>query len=319
MEHPMKFTRLVASYKRDEGILSGPAEISFSRVFWSTELSKEACANVECEVEIQQGPGRIIVITSGSPLYWGSLLALLSQVERLLMVFDGCFVAITDMRFSGSEGSRLPTAGDCASARSHALKSRLPYYRSADFMFCDAKLIDFRNVLSTGLFAKWQGILDDLEIVNQVYLYSVSDNGMPRDVSLAFLVEMAEPMVELLQAEQGVLPTLTPGTRDTSLKVCLRALISKYGSVIFRNEISSGLEDILGRLKGTRVQIMHIKRNWPEDKRLDGRHCVCYILKLSLLYRVVLLKLLGIEEEDYAPRVSLITGRLDHWAAQLDG
>ena len=74
----MKFTRLVASYKRDEGILSGPAEISFSLVFRSTELSKEARANVECEVEIQQGPGRIIVITSGSPLYWGSLLALLS-------------------------------------------------------------------------------------------------------------------------------------------------------------------------------------------------------------------------------------------------
>lgn len=318
MEHPMEFTRLVASYKRDEGILSGPAEISFSLVFRGSELSKEACANVGCEVEIHQGPGRTIAITSGSPLYWGSLLALLSQVERLLMVFDGCFVSIADMRFSGSEGSRLPTAGDCAGARSHALKSRLPYYRSADFMFYDAKLIDFRNVLSTGLFAKWQGVLDDLEIVNQVYLYSVSDNGMPRDVSLAFLVEMAEPMVELLQAEQGVFPTLTPGTRDTSLKDCLRALISRYGSVIFKNEISSGLEDILGRLKGTRVQIMHIKRNWPEDKRLDGRHCVFYILKLSLLYRVVLLELLGIEEEDYAPRVSLITDRLDRWAAQLD-
>ena len=315
----MEFTRLVASYKRDEGILSGPAEISFSLVFRGSELSKEACANVGCEVEIHQGPGRTIAITSGSPLYWGSLLALLSQVERLLMVFDGCFVSIADMRFSGSGGgSRLPTAGDCAGARSHALKSRLPYYRSADFMFYDAKLIDFRNVLSTGLFAKWQGVLDDLEIVNQVYLYSVSDNGMPRDVSLAFLVEMAEPMVELLQAEQGVFPTLTPGTRDTSLKDCLRALISRYGSVIFKNEISSGLEDILGRLKGTRVQIMHIKRNWPEDKRLDGRHCVFYILKLSLLYRVVLLELLGIEEEDYAPRVSLITDRLDRWAAQLD-
>ena len=100
----MEFTRLVASYKRDEGILSGPAEISFSLVFRGSELSKEACANVGCEVEIHQGPGRTIAITSGSPLYWGSLLALLSQVERLLMVFDGCFVSIADMRFSGSGG-----------------------------------------------------------------------------------------------------------------------------------------------------------------------------------------------------------------------
>ena len=114
LEHPMEFARLVASYKRDEGILSGPAKISFSLVLRGSELSTEACANVECEVEIQQGPGRTIVITSGSPLYWGSLIALLSQVERLLMVFDGCFVPIVDMRFSGFEGE---SPSDCRRLR----------------------------------------------------------------------------------------------------------------------------------------------------------------------------------------------------------
>lgn len=312
----MKFTRLVASYKYEKGVLSDPAEISFSPSLRDSGLNEGVWASAECEVSIQQGPDRMIVITSDSPVYWSSLFTMLSQVERLLMIFDGCFVPITDMRFSGPEGSHLPTAGDCAGARLHALKSRLHYYRSADFMLFDAKLIDFRNVLSAELFAKWQRVLDDLEIVNQIYLYSVSDNGMPRDVSLAFLVEMAEPMVELLKVEQGAFPTLTS---DASLKDCLRALISKFGSVIFKSEISSGLEDTLRRLKGTRVQIMHIKRNWLEGKRLDGRYCVLYILKLSLLYRVVLLELLGIDEEDCAPRISLITNRLDSWAARFDG
>ena len=59
-------------------------------------------------------------------------------------------------------------------------------------MLIPSKLVKFKDVLSAELFAKWQEILDDLDIVNQVYLYAVSDNGMRRDVTLAFLAEMSE-------------------------------------------------------------------------------------------------------------------------------
>lgn len=44
---------------------------------------------------------------------------------------------------------------------------------------------------------------------------------------------------------------------------------------------------------------MHIKRNQESAKRFDGVHCVLYINKLSLLYRVMLLDLLGVGEASY--------------------
>ena len=101
------------------------------------------------------------------------------------------------------------------------------------------------------------------------------------------------------------------------MKDCLRSLIEQYGDVIFEKEMSGDFGDCLDRLRGTRVQIMHIKRNWAEGKRFDGKHCVLYILKLSLLYRAILLDLLDIEKDDYALELRRITDRIDRWAGQL--
>lgn len=319
LERLAKFTCLQATYQFSDRALGGPAEVVFNMSFHGCEAAGDDCAKLKCQVDIRQCHSRTITITCDSPLYWSSLLVPLSQVERLLMIFDGYFVPISDMRFSGPAGDSAPTDADCAIARTHAMNQRANYYRSADFMLIPSKLIKFKDVLSAELFAKWQEILDDLDIVNQVYLYAVSDNGMPRDVTLAFLAEMSESMVELLKAKRDLFPDLTPGARDTTLKDCLRALIEQYGDVVFKKEMSSGdFDNCLKRLKGTRVQIMHIKRNWAEDERFDGRHCVLYSLKLSLLYRVVLLDLLGIETDDYAPKVQCIMDSLDRWAEQLD-
>lgn len=317
LECPAKFTCLQVTYQFSDRALAGPAEVVFDMSFHDREATSDDCARFKCQVDVQQCRSRTITITCDSPLYWSGLLVPLSQVERLLMIFDGYFVPISDICFSGPAGDSAPTGADCAIARTHAMNQRANYYRSADFMLTPSKLIKFKDVLSAELFAKWQEILDDLDIVNQVYLYAVSDNGMPRDVTLAFLVEMSESMVELLKAKRNLFPDLTPGARGTTLKDCLRALIEQYGDVVFKKEMSGDFDDCLKRLKGTRVQIMHIKRNWAEGKRFDGKHCVLYALKLSLLYRAILLDLLGIEKDDYAPKVQCITDSLDRWAEQL--
>lgn len=317
LERPAKFTCLQATYQFSDRALGGPAEVVFSMSFHGCEATGDDCAKLKCQVDIRQCHSRTITITCDSPLYWSNLLVPLSQVERLLMIFDGYFVPVSDMRFSGSAGGSAPIDADCATVRTHAMNQRAGYYRSADFMLIPSKLVKFKDVLSAELFAKWQEILDDLDIVNQVYLYAVSDNGMPRDVTLAFLAEMSESMVELLKVKRDLFPSLTPGARDTTLKDCLRALIEQYGDVVFKKEMLDDFDDCLKRLKGTRVQIMHIKRNRAEGERFDGKHCVLYSLKLSLLYRVVLLDLLGVEKEDYAPKVQCVTGSLDRWANQF--
>lgn len=317
LECPTKFTCLQATYQFSDRALAGPAEVEFDVGFHGCEATGGDCAKLKCQVVIHQCVLRTITITCDSPLDWNSLLVPLSQVERLLMIFDGYFVPISDMRFSYTAGGPASTDADCATVRTHAMNQRASYYRSADFMLIPSKLVKFKDVLSAELFAKWQEILDDLDIVNQVYLYAVSDNGMPRDVTLAFLAEMSESMVELLKAKRDLFPSLTPGARGTALKDCLRSLIEQYGDVIFEKEMSGDFGDCLDRLRGTRVQIMHIKRNWAEGKRFDGKHCVLYILKLSLLYRAILLDLLDIEKDDYALELRRITDRIDRWAGQL--
>lgn len=50
---------------------------------------------------------------------------------------------------------------------------------------------------------------------------------MPVDVSLAFLTELAEPMVEILKdlkEQKGLFEDLHPGKGGTSLLDCLKAL-----------------------------------------------------------------------------------------------
>lgn len=270
-----------------------------------------------CRIEIKQGPQRTIELLPEDPLYWGRLVALLSQVERLLMIFDGRFIPLCDMRFSGAANADLSAESDCAAARTHAMKQRLSYFQTANWMLRNARLVDIRYVPMSELFATWQELLDELEIVNQIYLYAISDNGMPRDVSLAFVVEMAESLVELLKVKGCCSDFEQCGK---TLVNCLSALIRNYGNVIFEREREEGkLEALVRRLKNARVQVMHIKRNWENGKRLDGAHCVLYINKLSLLYRVILFDLLGVDKSTYEKELEAIAGRLDSWAEQIEG
>ncbi len=67
-----------------------------------------------------------------------------------------------------------------------------------------------------------------------MFLYSVSDSKMPIDAKCAFLFELAELLVEVVKVHTHLYSSLTPGERGTSLKMCVDALISKYGTLIFR-------------------------------------------------------------------------------------
>ena len=64
---------------------------------------------------------------------------------------------------------------------------------------------------------------------------------------------------------------------------------------------------------------MHIKRNQESAKRFDGVHRVLYINKLSLLYRVMLLDLLGVGEASYSGALKSIVDCLEDWMRQIEG
>ena len=96
------------------------------------------------------------------------------------------------------------------------------------------------------------------------------------------------------------------------LKPCLRTIINYYGKTLFRNEIEFDLEKILSCLVNTRVNIMHIKIN-QRKPTLDGRESVLYAIKMSYLYRLVILEKLEINAILYEDNLIKRVGYIDGW------
>ena len=96
------------------------------------------------------------------------------------------------------------------------------------------------------------------------------------------------------------------------LKPCLRTIINYYGKILFRNEIEFDLEKILSCLVNTRVNIMHIKIN-QRKPTLDGRESVLYAIKMSYLYRLVILEKLEINAILYEDNLLKRVGYIDGW------
>ena len=105
---------------------------------------------------------------------------------------------------------------------------------------------------------------------------------------------------------------------EYSLPVWLvKALIEEYGKDIFEREMEANEKEFLSTVINSRVRIMHIKRN-QKIKYFDGNESVLYILKLSLLYRRILLEILGVEKQVYVDKLRKCVSRLNRWNDTLD-
>lgn len=245
MEQPMRCKTLTAIYKNEINTLKKLYEIDF-------------LIHKSVRIHIEQFTVRKIEIDFTSEQLVDDLIAVLTKVERLLMLFDGYFMNLISIEFQDSAGCVPPNLKECAE---HFMRRRLAYFHSNKILFSSNYLLDFSKVLTPALYEKWKGILEDLDVAHQVYLYSLCDTNQPVDLRCAFLIELAEPVVEIVKANSPLFESLNPGKQGTSLRDCLRALITTYGSDIFENEINSCFETFLKSLVNSRVRIMHIKRN----------------------------------------------------------
>lgn len=303
MEKIAKCKSLIATYHEENMAFGGPYVLEFD-----TEDGKY-------NIKIEQSINRIIMLKSIEDVSVYDLHAIFTRVERLLMLFDGRFFTLSELILCDSEETNEEML---ASHAIHFMKGRLSYFQSADFCNykCDG-LINFDDVLNAKLFARWEGLLDELDIVHQMYLYSVSDSKMPVDLKCAFLIELAEPLVEIVKQNTDLFSELNPGKRGTSLKMCLDALIKQYGTDIFAIEISSAYDEFLSVLVDSRVRIMHIKKK-QEKIYCNGSESILYILKMSLLYRKVLFEMLHIEQQYYKDKILKSVTILDKWNNVLD-
>ena len=247
-------------------------------------------------IEIEQFVVRKITIATHEDVVVYDLYAVLTRVERILMLFDGV----------------LNLYGD------NLAQSRLSYFISADFCsYRVDRLLEFDKVLTAELFEQGVNLIHELDIVHQMYLYSMSNSKITVDVKCAFLIELAEPLIEIVKEHTKFFSSLFPGSHGTSLKNCLDALITKYGEDIFKRELSGNYEQFLSALVNSRVRIMHIKRK-RSGVYFEGNESVLYIMKMSLLYRKIMLEVLDIDESYYRECLLKNVSRINQWNGVLE-
>lgn len=276
--------RLICTYKLNKGVLGNNKDSGFT-ILGTNPIT----------VKITQSVIRTIEITSQEEADAVTLYGVLTQVERLLMMFDGYFLSLETLTFCDSNST---TNERLQSYALHCKNNRLNYFNSSSICLCPKnKLLNYTDVLTYDLYKCWENILCDLGIVHQMFLYSLSTK-QPIDISSAFMIQLAEPLVELVKQYTSLFPNLTPGTKETTLRDCLKELIYKYGKRIFKHEIKTNRNQFLTHLVNSRVRIMHIKKKQQTKYLLKGENQI-YIIKMYLLYRVVVFDLLKIDKSKY--------------------
>lgn len=300
MDIAIKCNILEARYSLNRGMLRCVEAFSFV-------VEKEE----RIQIEIKEMGIRIIILSCKKEIEAKKLYSLLLKVERLLQIFDGAFVPLDNLLIHGKEDKKHYDM-----LIEHFKVQRLHYFTSAKFLSVQSdRFLNYEKVLSASLFEEWEVLLDDLGIVNQMYLYAASDCGLTNDVKCAFLIELSESLIEIIGKNN--IQFQRNSKKEGELKPCLRTIINICGSIIFKREIEYNLEKILTCLVNTRVNIMHIKIN-QRKPCFDGMEATLYAIKMSYLYRIVILNKLQIDEKLYIHNVEKRIDNLNKWNDVLD-
>lgn len=267
--------KLIVCQAPEKGLLGGPKEKHFTFSY----------KGVDYEIAVVQCGYREIDISSTNTLK--NLRHIFYSLDMLLMLFDGQFYPIKHVMENEQDVT------DCFQKRT------LPSFKSADFMIGGGNvLIPFDSILSADLLGKWLSLREELDIIHNMLLYCTSSVQMPVDMKCAFMIESFLGVSELVNQskEEFTLPSVPKG--ESKLNKHLMAVISHYGQDIFCEECKHNMEQFTQILTDSRNRIAHIKSK-QNRYYLSSAECVLYLMKLSLLYRIVLLDLLGIPMECY--------------------
>lgn len=265
------------------------------------------------KLTIHQERHRTITVESASSNYQ-DMLHIIYSLQTLLMLFDGRFYPVISVH----DGADITTSW---------IKRELPCYHSADFMtYSTNKLLDFDKVLDAKCYEKWLVLEQQLDIIHKMVLYSLSDVKMPIDMKCAFMIEAFEGLSDLVSHERTEykLPKVDKRKHESKLQKYLNKIIGEYGSSIFNAEMQVDLDQFTHILVTSRNRIAHIQKK-KVHSYLNGDESFVYLLKLSLLYRVVLLGLLHISCNMYEESLDFFVRQINNYSAtaqfleKLDG
>lgn len=273
--------KLIVIQKPENGALGGPKELTFSMRY----------GNADYALSIEQAVQRTITIASEGITAYSDLLKVYYSLETLLMLFDGQFYPVVSAFEDDTEITQSWQ------------KRALPSYSSADFMRGSGNVLaGFETVVNAERLLKWIALREELDIIHKMVLYCFSSVQMPKDVQCAFVIEAFKGMSTLIEKERASVTFQKDRYGHAYLKPALIYFLKEYGQFIFAEETNRNLDEFAKILANSRNRIAHIKSEQDETYLTDGEY-VFYLMKLSLLYRIVIFDLLGIGAEIYEDRL----------------
>ena len=262
------------------GIIGGPKHKDFAVSVNNTAYNISIDQQCQREVSISSPAGKYEDATS---IYY--------SLVTLLMLFDGHFYPVVN----AYDGTDITESWN---------KRALPSYSSADFMLGTGnKLIEFDQILDAQLLKNWCALKKELDLVHNMVLYCLSSVEIPKDMQVAFMTEAFKGVCELIHVRNPNFALPLNSKNKLELKAAFLAVVDQYGLDIFKEELSRNKEGFAQVLVNSRNRIAHIKSR--QNKRvLDGGESVMYLMKLSLMYRIVLFDLLGISKSAYDAALS---------------
>ncbi len=251
----------------------------------------------------QEAPYRSIEIRSKTPTKAKQLWETLLRITRFCMLFDGEFLKLVSSEF---QLKNRKTEWSDKIAQEYS-KRRLPYYSSANFTTGSSFICPLRCISDVSL-NKWIEVENKLQLIHPMALYGMSRLEIPADIRVAILIEIFEPLFHKL-TNQGE-------DSKVYLQKILENIIIEYGKDIFSIETKKDISRFTSILKESRHRIFHI--NMDIHYFLNGSESILYAVKLSMLYRKVLLDFIGIDYTIYSEKLKAIVSRWNKWDGIAD-
>ena len=300
-------TSLKTIFCRKRGVLATADSISINHSAFKNDLI----------ISISQNGVRTIEVSTAVPMSAQHLWSVLYDTLRLSMLFEGEFLKLELAEFC-INGKKTDWSDDLF----RELKLRmLSIYSSADFVVGCSEFISSLGHFTDELLNKWLQIEDELQLIHPMALYGMCDVKIPVELKTVFLIEAFEPLFELIQQYRPEIkkaPALVkPGhEKDSNLRRILESTIQVYGTDLFVKEIEKDIYLFTQVLTNSRNRIFHIKTN-NKKLVLGATESILYAAKLSMLYRRILLDLLGVSYDYYSERLKENVCRWNTWNGVL--
>lgn len=240
----------------------------------------------------------MIQIVLDKPHDSSAFVDLFLNIHCFNMLFEGSFYKIKEIYFLEDNGEFIKKTEiidglvDCYNSHNQFEKDL--------FWLGNLKEEAYKNILN-----KWNELFSDITLLHNVYLYSNCSINFPVDLRFFLQFQCFEPLAGLLK-RKGIIDY----SAEADMNEKMESVIEKYGGVVFKKENDDGdTEAIVSKMINTRVRVAHSKN---KCNVLNGEQCWEYTLKLSIMYRLIILDLLGISPDCFLERVNNATEQINN-------